>query len=202
MRLPVSAHTERPWRIHEVAGDFRVEDVWELPVHGSRGEFPRLVELMTSFDPGQGSGLVRALFAIRWKVGEVLGWDGPSGGDDPSGPTLRDRLPGDLRDAPSGPTPDDFPFSPLYLLDDEWAVELANRTVHGVLHLGWVPDESGPGYHGQMAILVKRNGLLGAAYMAAIAPFRHLIVYPAMLRELERRWKQRDATAGSVAFAP
>jgi hypothetical protein len=39
-----------------------------------------------------------------------------------------------------------------------------------------------------MAVLVKRNGLLGAGYMAAIAPFRHLIVYPLMMRELGRGW--------------
>jgi hypothetical protein len=43
-----------------------------------------------------------------------------------------------------------------------------------------------------MAVLVKRNGLLGAAYMTAIAPFRHLIVYPMMLRDLERAWRERD----------
>jgi hypothetical protein len=66
-------------------------------------------------------------------------------------------------------------------------LEIANQTVHGVLHLGWVPDDAG-GYRGQMAVLVKRNGLLGAAYMAAIAPFRHLIVYPKMLRDIERAW--------------
>jgi Protein of unknown function (DUF2867) len=32
---------------------------------------------------------------------------------------------------------------------------------------------------------VKPNGLLGTAYMAAIGPFRHLIVYPPAMRELE-----------------
>jgi hypothetical protein len=32
MRLPDSAHTCRPWRIHELTRDFRLEDVWELPV--------------------------------------------------------------------------------------------------------------------------------------------------------------------------
>ncbi|HEX5780686.1 MAG TPA: DUF2867 domain-containing protein [Solirubrobacteraceae bacterium] len=42
-----------------------------------------------------------------------------------------------------------------------------------------------------MAVLVKRNGRLGAAYMAAIKPFRHLVVYPLMLRDLERRWRAR-----------
>jgi hypothetical protein len=69
--------------------------------------------------------------------------------------------------------------------------------MHGVLHVGWVPDGGG-GYRGQMAVLVKRNGLLGAAYMAAIAPFRHRIVYPRMLRELGRRWRARSGASPSA----
>jgi hypothetical protein len=101
---------------------------------------------------------------------------------------LRDRLPVDLRDAPSGPEFDALPFTSLYLLDDEWAAEIVNRTVHGVMHIGWVPDPAG-GYRGQMAVLVKPNGLLGTAYMAAIAPFRHRIVYPPLLREMGRTWR-------------
>jgi hypothetical protein len=146
---------------------------------------------MTSFDPSQSSsGAVRTLFAIRWKVGELLGWDGPDAGLGSRVPTLRDRLPVDLRDAPSGPEPEALPFTPLYLTDDEWAAEVANRTVHGVMHIGWVPDQTGS-YRGQMAVYVKPNGLLGTAYMAAIAPFRHLIVYPPMLREIGRSWRAR-----------
>ncbi len=54
---------------------------------------------------------------------------------------------------------------------------MANRTVHSVMHVGWVPDGTG-GYRGQMAVLVKPNGWFGAAYMAAIKPFRYLVVYP------------------------
>ena len=127
------------------------------------------------------SRAARALWALRWKLGELLGWDGPDAGLGSRVPTLRDRLPADLRDAPSGPDFDALPFTSLYLLDDEFAAEIANRTMHGVMHLGWVPDEAG-GYRGQMAVLVKPNGLLGTAYMAAIRPFRHLIVYPPMMR--------------------
>ena len=104
-------------------------------------------------------------------------------------PTLRDRLPVDLRDAPSGQDFDALPFTTLYLLDDEFAAEIANKTMHGIMHLGWVPDGTG-GYRGQMAVLVKPNGLLGTAYMAAIRPFRHLIVYPPMLREMGRAWRE------------
>jgi hypothetical protein len=129
---------------------------------------------------------VRALFAVRWKLGELLRWDAHEAGLGTRVPTLRDRLPPDLREAPSGPDFEALPFTSLYLLDDEWAAEIANRTMHGVMHIGRVPDETG-GFRAQMAVLVKPNGLLGKAYMAAIRPFRHLIVYPAMMREIERR---------------
>ncbi len=89
--------------------------------------------------------------------------------------------------AASRPEFEALPFSPLYATEDEIAAELANRTVHGVMHIGWVDDGTG-GCRGQMAVYVKPNGLLGEAYLAAIKPFRHLIVYPAMLRDIGRRW--------------
>lgn len=136
MRLPNTAHACRPWRVHELAGDFRLEDVWGLPTPGGPDDFPRLVRLMASLDPSQSSGVVRVLFAIRRKVGELLGWDHPQAGVESSVPTLRDRLPADLCGATSGPTPEELPFSSLYLTEDEWALELANQTVHGVLHVG------------------------------------------------------------------
>jgi len=188
-RLPDSAHTARPWLIHEIAPDFRVEDVWALPTPGGPDDFPQLVEAFASGDPSHDeSGIVRFLFALRWKVGELLGWDGPDAGVGSRVPTLRDRLPEDLRDRPSGPQFEALPFRPLYLLDDEWAGEIANRTVHGIMHLGWVPDGSGA-YRGQMAVLVKPNGLLGSGYLTVIRPFRHLIVYPRMLRQIGRTWR-------------
>jgi Protein of unknown function (DUF2867) len=144
MRLPGTAHTSQPWRIHEVTRDFRLEDVWELPGTGGPDDFPRLVQRFASGDPSQDpSRAVRALFAIRWKFGELLGWDRPDAGLGSRVPTLRDRLPVDLREAPSGPEFDVLPFRPLYLLDDEWAAEVANRTMHGVLHIGRIPDGSG-----------------------------------------------------------
>jgi Protein of unknown function (DUF2867) len=200
MRLPNTAHTSRRWRIHEIAPDFRVEDVWALPTPGGPDDFPRLVQLMASGDPARGSSrAARTLFAIRWKLGELLGWDGPDTGLGSRVPTLRDRLPADLRDAP-GPDFDALPFTALYLLDDEFAAEIANRTMHGVMHLGLVPEQAG-GYRAQMAVLVRPNGLSGSVYMAAIRPFRHLIVYPALMRQIERAWQARtgEPTADSAA---
>jgi hypothetical protein len=189
MKLPNTAHTSQPWRIHELTRDFRLEDVWALPTPGGPDDFPRLVQRFASADPSQSSSrAVRTLFAIRWKIGELLGLDDPGSGLGSRVPTLRDRLPVDLHDGPSGPDFDALPFASLYLLDNEWAAEIANGTMHGVMHLGWVPDATG-GYRGQMAVLVKPNGLFGTAYMAAIRPFRHLIVYPPMIREIEREWR-------------
>ena len=178
IKLPDSAHTSRPWRIHEFTGDFRLEDVWALPTRGDREDFPLLVEGFTAGDPTQTpSGAARALWTIRWKVGELLGLDDeevrrrfpradaprPAAGGSPrlSRPELSSRFPSSrstcsrtssLRRSPIGPS-------------------------RGSCTSGWVPHESG-GYRGQMAVLVKPNGLLGNAYMTAIRPFRHRIVYP------------------------
>jgi hypothetical protein len=189
-RLPNSAHTSRPWRIHEITLDFRLEDVWALPVHGDRSDFPALVQGIAAGDPSQGPWLARALWTTRLNVGELLGWDEAQGGLGARMPPLRQRLPEDLLDAP-GPGFDALPFTSLYLIEDEFAAEIANRTMHGVIHLSWVADGTG-GYRGQMAVLVKPNGLLGVVYMAAIRPFRHLIVYPAMMRQIERDWTRSD----------
>ena len=190
MRLPNAAHTSRPWRIHELTAGFRLEDVWALPTPGGPDDLPRLVQQIAADDPAQSdSRAARALWAIRWKVGELLGWDRPDAGPGATAPTIRDRLPADLRDAARGPDMDTG-FSSVYLLDDEWTAEIANRTVHAILHLGWVPHGAG-GFRGEMAVYVKPNGVLGTAYLAAIRPFRHLIVYPALFRQIERTWAAR-----------
>jgi Protein of unknown function (DUF2867) len=198
-RLPASAHFSRPWRIHELTADFRLEDVWGLPTPGERGDFASLVNQFAAGDPSRSlPAVARALWTLRIELGKLLGWDRPEAGVGSRVPTLRDRLPDDLREAPPGPAFPTLPFTSLYLLEDEWAAEAANRTMHGILHVGWVSDGAGV-HRGQMAVLVKPNGLLGSAYMAAIRPFRHLIVYPALMRQTERAWQRRTRSADSGA---
>jgi hypothetical protein len=200
MRLPNTIHTAKPWRIHEMVGDFRLEDVWKLPAAGGRNDFGRIVDLIAAYDPSHSSSFgVRNLFALRWKIGSLFGWDDPDGGVGGRVETLRDRVPADLRGAPPGPNFAALPFTSLYLLDDEWAAEIANRTMHGVMHIGWVPDPTGA-FHAEMAVYVKPNGVLGKGYMAAIRPFRHRLVYPPLLAEFDGRW--RAPTDGRATAPP
>ncbi|TQM29100.1 DUF2867 domain-containing protein [Nocardia bhagyanarayanae] len=190
-KIPDTEHTERPWRIHEIAPEFELYDVWALPTPGGPDDLPRLVRLITTGDDTPQPLAFRVLFDIRWKLGALLGWDGPDSGVGARVTSLRERLPDDLRAGPRGPDTENFPFTSVYLTENEWAAEMANRTVHTVMHIGWVPD--GSGYRGQMAVLVKPNGLFGKVYMAAIAPFRYTLVYPALMRIFERGWQRQPA---------
>jgi len=210
MRLPNYAHTSRPWRVHELAQDFELEDVWELPTPGGPDDLPRLVQHFATPDQDRELPLVvRALFALRWKLGQLVGWERPGSGVGERVPSLRERLPADLLEGPRGLDLRAVPgraevdgppvFSSVYQTHDEWLAELSNKTVHALMHIGWVPDESGSGYHAQMAVLVKPNGWFGKAYMAAIKPFRYALVYPLLLRSIGRQWEMKGGRQTTLA---
>ena len=195
MKLPKSAHTARPWRVHEITKDFKLEDVWELPTPGGPHDLPRLVQQFTRGGEGSKffSGVFGALFALRWKLGELFGWDKPGSGVGERVRSLRERLPADLLEAPRGPDLRVVPLTSVYQTHDEWVAEMSNMTCHAAMHLGWVPDDSGSGYHAQMAVLVKPNGRFGRAYMAAILPFRRALVYPSLVPRIGRGWQMQPA---------
>lgn len=188
-RLPVTEHTRRPWRIHEIVPDFRVEDVWVFRTPGGGpDDFPLMLQALRA-DGGlhNQSRLSRLLFAVRWKLGALFGWDDPEEGVGARVRSLVERLPDDLRQTSTGTPVPNTPFTTLYELRDESAYELANKTVHDVLHLGWVEGDDGD-HELRMAALVKPNDLFGRVYLAAIKPLRYLVVYPAMTRQWERAW--------------
>jgi hypothetical protein len=188
MQLPVTSHTSRPWRIHELTRDFEIEDVWAMPTPGGPDDFAHLVRQFDSEDSL--TGAVSSLFSIRRQLGGLLGLDDSGAGIGGRVTSLRERLPPDLRDGPRGPDLRAVPFTSVYQTKNEWASEITNRVVHAVMHIGWVADDSGR-YHGQMAVLVKANGWLGTVYMLGIRPFRHLGVYPALFRGFGRSWQLR-----------
>jgi hypothetical protein len=173
--------------------------VWAFSTPGAGpDDFPAMLSaLRAAGGLDKNTPLVRFLFAVRWKLGAVFGWDEPEEGLAGRVESLCDRLPRDLRQDVAGTAVPNTPFTMVYELHDECALELANKTVHDICHLGWVPTDNGE-YELRMAALVKTNGLFGRLYMAAIKPFRYLIVYPALTRQWERAWRDRIDPIGST----
>ena len=203
-RLPNSAHERGPWRIREIVPDFTLEDAWALPVSGRADEFPAVLELMAASDPAHAESLpTRLLWQLRDRLGawfDLGRISAPNGGG--SGPpipgtsesSLAARLPEDLRGTAADVDFGSLPFVPLFRTPVEFAAEIGNQTMHGVMHLAWARRDEGE-YQAEMAVYVKPRGRFGTAYMALIKPFRHLIVYPALMRQAERTWASRPPSA-------
>jgi hypothetical protein len=201
-RLPNATHESRPWRIREIAHDFTLEDVWALPVHGGADDFQALLDQMASFDPTDADSVpARFLWGLRERLGRWFGLGTISAPVDSDAAarlpipgtnetSLAGRLPDDLRGTAADVDFSSLPFVPLYRTGDEFAAEVSNQTVHGVLHLAWV-DQGNGRYQGQMAVYVKPRGPLGKGYMALIKPFRYWVVYPGLMRQVERAWNTR-----------
>ena len=196
-RLPNSAHAAHPWMIQQVAPDFELLDAWALPAEGGPGDFDRFLEAVICLDPTRaGSMASRALFILRFRLGRWFGWDDPTSklpipGD--TSTSLRARLPRELRDSAAGIHNSLLAAhggAPLYRVGNEAAIEISNATVHGVLHLAWV-DQGNGRHRGQMGIYVKPRGPLGSFYVRLIGPFRHLVVYPALTRQVGLAWNAR-----------
>jgi Protein of unknown function (DUF2867) len=206
VRVPNEVQLAQPWRIHAVVADFTLEDVWTLPlVGGGSDDFAAAVEMTAKFNPAKAKSLpTRLLWGLRDRLGAWFAMgristpvSKPAGTADrlPIPGTheysLAERLPADLRGTADGVHFESLPFVPLYRTANEFAAEISNRTVHGVLHLAWA--DRGDGRHqGQMAVYVKPRGRFGEAYMAFIKPFRYLIVYPALERQIEHAWIRRQ----------
>jgi Protein of unknown function (DUF2867) len=209
MKLPNAEHERLPWRIHELVPDFTLEDVWALPMQGGLEDFQGLLDLAGSFDPSKAESLpTRFLWKLRDRLGvwfDLGEISAPVDGDEPgelpipgTGETsLRHRVPADLRGSAEGFSFGSLPFVPLYRTDREAAAELSNKTVHAVGHMGWV-DLGGGRYEGRMAVYVKPRGAFGRAYMGLIKPFRYWVVYPALMKQMERAWDARDRGVASA----
>ncbi|SDL46387.1 Protein of unknown function [Lentzea albidocapillata subsp. violacea] len=201
MRVPNDVLKTQRWVISDIVHDFEVEDVWALPIDGGPDDFDNVIGLMAAMDfPGSAPLPVRVLWGIRDLLGRLFGLGRVSTSADDAGtwppvpgtgePSLSVRVPAELRDTSTDSRLTDKPFRPMYRTGTEFAEEISNRTMYGVMHLAWV-DQGGGRYQGQMTVYVKPRGAAGRAYMALIKPFRYAIVYPALMRYIERSWARR-----------
>ena len=203
MRISNEVHLQEPWLIHTLVGDFTLVDVWAMPaISGDEEAFGRVIEMAAQFNPANAeSAPTRFLWWVRDRLGERfnLGRISTTASAEDRLPipgtreySLADRLPDNQRGSANGVRFEHLPFVPLYRAKREFAAEISNQTVHGVMHLAWA-HRDGDSHEARMAVYVKPRGRFGRAYMAFIKPFRYLIVYPALERQLEHIWMDHQA---------
>jgi len=193
-RVAHADHLAQPWLVNDLLDDFAVEDVWQFPVDlrpedtlaDFRREMFAAVRELSSFGP---AGM---LFRARFAIGRLLGWDGGSAVEPPR--SIRRRY--ESRRLATGPAPalDDSGFAPVYSLPNEYLGEIENKTVVAALHLARASTPAG--HAPQLAVYVMPKGRLGRFYMGLIKPFRHWVVYPAIMKATTRRWSDHQASSG------
>lgn len=170
-----------------------LHDVWLIRLEGGgAGRHVRDFRAVADRALERPGPLVRFLFELRWTLGAILRLDDRAPGDAPPPESYVHRL-GDAERAASLEPPGSpwgiFRF--VYALEDEALGEIINRTVHAFSFVGMRPASGG--YHVHWAIYVRPVGRLTRPYITLIDPFRRWLVYPSMIRKLERAWK--DAVA-------
>ncbi len=190
MKLNQQAHFAHPWRVHSLAADFELIDVWrfEVRLDQVRG-FDAFLEV---FWQALRSVERTPLFRMRVAIGRAMGWD--STPDSKPIPGCAERFVAERLNAsdrasnrfgPDEPSP--LPAAkvrPVYRFDQEALWELSNDTVHALMHVSCAPGSAS-----ELAVYIKSRGVLTRLYMAAIWPARHAIIYPLLISTVERRWK-------------
>ena len=141
---------------------------------------------------------MQGLLDLRLLIGRLFGWDRPRPSTQ-AAQTFADRLtdadraqslaPAGVREGPNGL------FRVVYRFENEKLVELINRTVHAAALSALV--ETANSYRFYFAVYVRSVGRLTPFYMAAIDPFRKLIIYPSLLHSVRSNWDRTMAALGA-----
>jgi hypothetical protein len=176
--------------VHSVLHDVPLHDVTvvDLP-NGGPG---RTLADVRAFLPGGGhapaNGPTRVLFSVRLALGRLFGWDASK--TSRAIDSYRHRIPEDvLKRSVVQASGTAQSFDRLYELDGEALLEVHNATVHAFLAIVLTPIATG--YRMYWAVYVKPVSRFTALYMAIIEPFRRFIVYPSLLRSVQRAWEKR-----------
>ncbi len=192
-----------PLRAHNFLTGVSLHDVWAVDLPSPRtwitlDEFLRVAsERIYTPTP-----VVRGLLELRLLIGRLIGWDHPR--TSPlAAPMLADRLtdadrarsitPAGVREGPDGL------FRVVYRFENEKLVELVNRTVHAAALSALV--ESANSYRFYFAVYVRSVGWWTPFYMAAIDPFRKLIIYPSLLSSVRANWNRTMVSGVDLIYA-
>src|SRR5262249_25523851 len=132
--------------------------------------------------------VVQGLFRLRSRIGALFGWD--HGCSAWHAESYADRLsPADRAQSLAAPGTPDGEFRLLYRCEDEQLSELRNATVHAFVSLSIRLTPGG--YLAYVGVFVRPVHRFTRLYMAMIAPFRRLVVYPAIIRKMQSTWAER-----------
>ena len=176
MRIDNTEHYRHDWWVRNYARGFELLDLWQYPIEAeAEGDFATFLEVhdMKAMVT-ETSVIVRALFGLRLALGKVFRWDEPSESAQDGNQSIG--------------------FEEVYRDHRELVMRTENATVTALMHLGWVQLDNGR-WTARMAVYADPKGRLGRGYMALIAPFRHGLVYPALMRACRRRWERRARLA-------
>jgi Protein of unknown function (DUF2867) len=199
-----------PLRVHDFLSGVTLHDVWAIDLPRTRSGIT-LDEFLRTADAGSQvncdccesdrgrkgslltrSPVVRTLLNIRFFVGRLLGWDHEPGST--AWKTFTTRLTTADRSkslAPAG-TPEGL-FRVVYRFENEQLLELINRTAHAAALSALI--ETAHDYRFYFGVYVRSVGRFTPVYMTLIDPFRKLVVYPSLLRNVRATWNQTFGTA-------
>jgi len=182
-------YEQLPLRAHLFLAGVPLHDVWAVDLESPRqgitlDEFLRVAnQQLFTLKP-----VVQGLVGLRLLIGRLFGWDRPRPSMD-TAPTFADRLTDAdrARSLTLAGTREGL-FRVVYRFENEKLVELVNRTAHAAALSALV--EKADSYRFYFAVHVRSVGRFTPFYMAAIDPFRKLIVYPSLLRSVRTNWNR------------
>ena len=199
MRLDPDEFRARPLRVHALLRDIPLEDAWAVPLSGGgAGRTVQDVRAVMLAGRETAPAVVRGLFQLRRRIGALFGWDDQRPAWNAE--SYADRLsPEDRARSLVAPGTPDGSFRLLYRFEDEQLGELRNATVRAFASLS-IRQTSG-GYLAYLGVFVQPVHRFTRLYMAIIAPFRRLVVYPAIIRKVQGAWVERYGGESSVGPA-
>ena len=191
MRISAEEFRTKDLRVHSFLADVPLHDVTVLRLHGGgAGRTVLDFQALFSADSLQGANfVVAALFEFRSVMGGLFRWEELD--MQPAQSAYLDRLTGDDRARSLVPPGNDHDISPLtvvYAFEHESLYQLRNATGHHFLAFAIEPSDVG--YTLYWAVYVKRTSLLTPLYMGLIDPLRRFLVYPSIVKTLERAWEK------------
>ena len=189
MRIDPDEFRASRLRVHALLHDVPLEDVWAIPLPGG-GAGRTVDDVRDALNAAVAAAppAVKGLFRLRGRIGALLGWDRerPAWNAESYASRLSAADRAQSTAAPGAP---DGRLSLLYRFQDEQLSERRNATVHAFSSLSIRPSPGG--YVAYWAIYVQPVHRMTRLYMAAIAPFRRLVVYPAIIRKVQSAWAER-----------